>query len=229
VEKRRQGRPSIGGGNDFCYLPGLPFEDYRPENAGVFVPKGSDILLNLHYTANGVATTDKLRIGFTVAKVPPAKKFVPQFGAESDAAPISRQQANSTLAIPPYDPDYAGPTANITFMKDAELVWFRPHAHVRGKSVQYKLIYPDGREEILLNVPHYDFNWQLTYRTSLKIPKGSRMMVQFHYDNSAGNKYNPDPSQWVYYGGQSWEEMGTPNMGFLMDRNDNETDFVKEK
>jgi hypothetical protein len=209
-------------------LPGLPFEDYRPANAGVFVPKGSDILLSLHYTSNGVATTDRLRIGFTVAKTPPAKKFVPQFGAESDSAPTSRQQANNTLAIPPFDPDYAGPVADISFLKDTELVWFRPHAHVRGKSAQYKLIYPDGREEIVLNVPHYDFNWQLTYRTSLKIPKGSRMVFQFHYDNSEGNKYNPDPTQWVYYGGQSWEEMGTPNMGFLMDRNDNETDFVRE-
>jgi hypothetical protein len=228
-EKRRPGRAIIGGGNEFCYLPGLPFEDYRPANAGVFVPKGSDILLNLHYTANGVATTDNLRIGFTVAKTPPAKKFVPQFGAEDAAPPSSRQQANNQLAIPPYAEDYGGPPANITFLRDTELVWFRPHAHVRGKSVQYKLIYPDGREEMVLNVPHYDFNWQLTYRTSLKIPKGSKMIVQFHYDNSPGNKYNPDPSKWVYYGGQSWEEMGTPNMGFIMDRNADEKDFVKEQ
>jgi hypothetical protein len=77
------------------------------------------------------------------------------------------------------------------------------------KSVQYKLTYPDGREEIVLNVPRYDFNWQLTYRTSLKIPRGSTMDVQFFYDNSRANKYNPDPNKWVYYGGQSWEEMGT--------------------
>ena len=89
---------------------------------------------------------------------------------------------------------------------------------MRAKSVQYKLIYPDGREEIVLNVPRYDFNWQLTYRTSLKIPKGSKMYVEFRYDNSANNKFNPDPSKWVYYGDQSWEEMGSPNMGFLVDR-----------
>jgi hypothetical protein len=228
-EKRHPGRPVIVGGNQFCYLPGLPFEDYRPENAGVFVPKGSDMILSLHYTANGVATTDNLRVGFTVAKVPPAKKFVPQFGAEGDSAPTVRQQANIQLAIPPYDGNYAGPPAEITFLRDAELVWFRPHAHVRGKSVQFKLTYPDGRDEIVLNVPRYDFNWQLTYRTSLKIPKGSKMHVQFYYDNSPNNKYNPDPSKWVYYGGQSWEEMGTPNMGFIMDRNADEKDFVKEQ
>jgi len=89
------------------------------------------------------------------------------------------------------------------------------------------LIYPDGREEIVLDVPHYDFNWQLTYRTSLKIPKGSRMHVQFTYDNSAANRYNPDPSKWVYYGGQSWEEMGTPNMGFLVDRSTKTEDIIQ--
>ena len=100
---------------------------------------------------------------------------------------------------------------------------------MRGKSVQYKLIYPDGKEQIVLDVPHYDFNWQLTYRTSVKIPKGSKMIVQFRYDNSPNNKYNPDPTKWVYYGGQSWEEMGTPNMGFIMDREANEKDFVKEQ
>jgi hypothetical protein len=106
----------------------------------------------------------------------------------------------------------------MTFNKDVELVSIRPHAHVRGKSVQYKLIYPDGREQIVLNVPRYDFNWQLTYRTAVKIPKGSRMIVQFVYDNSPHNKYNPDPGNWVYYGQQSWEEMGTPFLGFLTDR-----------
>jgi hypothetical protein len=100
---------------------------------------------------------------------------------------------------------------------------------VRGKSVRYTLTYPDGREEIVLDVPRYDFNWQLTYRTSMKIPKGSRMHVQFTYDNSASNKYNPDESKWVFYGGQSWEEMGTPNMGFVADRTANEPDLTGER
>ncbi len=239
VETRREGRPSVRGGNQFCYLPGLPFEDYRPLHAGVLVPGGSDIVVSVHYTTNGAAVMDRSRIGFTVAQVPPSKMFVSQGGGEGDAAVntdsalnnsiLSRQQANEKLAIPPYDGNYAGPAADITFKKDIELVWLRPHAHVRGKSVRYTLIYPDGREEIMLDVPHYDFNWQLTYRTSLKIPKGSRMHVQFTYDNSANNKYNPDSSKWVYYGGQSWEEMGTPNMGFVTDRNANEQDLTGER
>jgi len=107
---------------------------------------------------------------------------------------------------------------DITFLKDVEIVRLRPHAHVRGKSAQYKVTYPDGREEIVLNVPSYDFNWQLSYGTSLKLPKGTRMHFEFRYDNSAKHKYNPDPSRTVYQGFQSWEEMMAPNLGFVLPR-----------
>ena len=232
VETRREGKPDVRGGNEFCYLPGLPFEDYRPMHAGVFVPAGSDILVSVHYTTNGTAVLDRTRIGITVAKEPPPRIFVSQGGGEdgevaaasteTNNSILERHQANETLAIPPFDPNYLGPPADITFKRDIELVWFRPHAHLRAKSVRYTLIYPDGREEVVLDVPHYDFNWQLTYRTSLKIAKGSRMHAQFVYDNSANNKNNPDPSKWVYYGGQSWEEMGTPNMGFVTERKEHD-------
>ena len=81
-----------------------------------------------------------------------------------------------------------------------------------------KVTYPDGHEEIVLNVPHYDFNWQHSYATSLKLPKGARMHFEFRYDNSANNQFNPDPSRWVYQGFQSWEEMMAPNIGFLLER-----------
>jgi hypothetical protein len=217
-EKRFPGRQTIRGGSEFCYLPGLPYEDYRPVNAGIFVPAGTDVILSMHYTPNGTAVIDRTRIGFTTTKVPPAKRFVRQDGEGGQNPPVLRQHAIRDLAIPPNESDYLGPVAEIKFLKDLELVWFRPHAHVRAKSVRYTLTYPDGRKEIVLNVPRYDFNWQLTYRTSLKVPKGSTMHVEFRYDNSANNKYNPDPNKWVYYGDQSWEEMGTPNMGFLVDR-----------
>jgi hypothetical protein len=229
--KRRTGSPTVfhEGTNEFCYLPGLPYEDYRPVDAGVFVPAGADMIVSLHYTATGLATIDRSRIGFTVAKAPPRKKFLPQDGPEGDNPPVARKQANATLAIPPYANNHPGPTAEISFLKEVELVWFRPHAHVRGKSVRYTLIHPDGREETVLYVPNYNFNWQLTYRTSVKIPKGARMRVQFMYDNSTANKYNPDPSKWVYYGGQSWEEMGTPNMGFLVDRDADVNDVLIER
>jgi hypothetical protein len=180
------------------------------------------MILSLHYTTTGLAVVDRSRIGFTVAKVPPAKRLLTQGGEGNEAVNqrtrIYEQKSRvNEIAIPPNEGNYSAPVTEITFLKDTEIVSFRPHAHVRGKSVQYKLLYPDGREEIVLNVPRYDFNWQMTYRTSIKVPKGFRMQVQFGYDNSPNNKYNPDPNKWVYYGQQSWEEMGTPFVGLLMD------------
>ena len=75
----------------------------------------------------------------------------------------------------------------------------------------------------------YDFNWQLTYRTSKMIPKGSKIETQFVYDNSTSNRYNPDPKKWVYYGNQSWEEMGTANMGFLVPREVDEKSAIQQR
>jgi hypothetical protein len=224
--KHRIGRPVLpaSGNADFLYLPGLSYVDYRPLNAGFLVRAGSDIIMSLHYTTNGLAAIDKSKIGFTIAKKPPAKQVLPQGGEEGrkvDVAPVEQKSRITELAIPPYEGNYQAPVTEITFTKDTEIVSLNPHAHMRAKSVQYKLIYPDGREEIVLNVPRYDFNWQLLYRTSIKVPKGSRMLVTFAYDNSPNNKYNPDPTRWVYYGQQSWEEMGTPFVGLLVARDSN--------
>jgi hypothetical protein len=223
----RPGHPSLKQTNDFCFIPGNSVDDYRAWHAGKLVPAGSDIIFSLHYTATGKPTVDRTRIGFTVAKTPPEKKFVVQ-GAGEDTPVIAPTAAstravfastyNPDFAIPPNDGDYLAPPMEIVFLKKVELVRLRPHAHVRGKSAQYKVRFPDGREEILLNVPHYDFNWQLAYGLSVNLPEGSRMRIEFRYDNSAGNKNNPDPSRWVYQGFQSWEEMMAPNLGFLVDR-----------
>ena len=225
--KLRQGNPTLRNNNDFCYIPGATYDDYRPWDAGKLIPAGSDIIVSLHYTTNGKAVTDRSKIGFTVAKTPPRKKFVVQ-GAGEDTPVIvptaasSRAKFASTynpnFAIPPNNADWAAPTMDITLLKDVEIVTLRPHAHVRGKSTRYTLVYPDGRDEVVLNVPHYDFNWQLSYGMALKVPKGTHLHFEFHYDNSANNKYNPDPNRWVYQGFQSWEEMMAPNIGFLMDR-----------
>lgn len=226
--KTRPGHPSIKENLDFCYLPGVAADDYRVWNAGKLVPAGSDIIVSLHYTTNGKAVTDRTKIGFTVAKMPPSKKFVVQ-GAGEDTPVIAPTKAsaraafassyNPEFAIPPNESNYVAPPMDITFLRDVEIVRLRPHAHVRGKSAEYKVTYPDGRQEIVLNVPRYDFNWQLSYGTSLKLPKGSRMRFEFSYDNSVNNKFNPDPSRWVYQGFQSWEEMMAPNLGFILDRN----------
>jgi len=100
------------------------------------------------------------------------------------------------------------------------LHWMSPHMHLRGKDMKYKLVYPDGREQVVLNVPRYDFNWQLGYDLAqpIKVPKGTKMIVVAHYDNSSGNKFNPDPSQTVYYGNMTWEEMFSPFFAITVDK-----------
>src|SRR5579864_6295905 len=112
------------------------------------------------------------------------------------------------LAIPPNDPSYET-VAVYTFPENVTLLDLTPHMHLRGKAFKYVLTYPDGRSEELLNVPHYDFNWQLSYVLAepRHVPAGSRMDVTAWYDNSPNNKYNPDPTQTVRWGDQTFNEM----------------------
>ena len=193
-----------------CYLPGNPAADYRDFHAAKMIPAGSDITLNLHYTPNGAAVTDHVQIGFTVAKQPPERRYV----SLSSSAPTDPAH----FAIPPNDSNWQSPAAEVTFNQDVELVYMMPHMHVRGKDMTYTLIYPDGRQEIVLSVPHYDFNWQLGYNTSVKVPKGTKLHVDAHYDNSANNKWNPNPAKTVYYGEMTWEEMMFPFFGVVVDK-----------
>ena len=201
-----------------CYLPGNPAADYRDFKAAKLVRAGSDITLNLHYTPNGKAVTDHVQIGFTVAKEPPSRKYV----SLSTSAPTSPK----AFAIPPNAANWQSPPAEVTFAQDCELVYMMPHMHVRGKDMTYTLIYPDGRKEVVLSVPNYDFNWQLGYNTSVKIPKGTKLHVDAHYDNSANNKWNPNPNKTVYYGEMTWEEMMFPFFGVVVDKSVDPTKII---
>jgi hypothetical protein len=94
-----------------------------------------------------------------------------------------------------------------------------PHMHFRGKDMTYRLIYADGRSETLLVVKNYDYNWQLGYDIApIHVPKGSRLVVTAHYDNSANNRFNPNPNQTVYYGDMAWEEMDSPFFAITIDK-----------
>jgi len=194
-----------------CYLPGNIAADYRGINAAKLVPAGSDITLNLHYTPNGTAVTDHVQIGFTVTKDSPERRYL----SFSSSAPTNPK----LFAIPPNDPNWQSPPAEATFDQDVELVYMMPHMHVRGKDMTYTLEYPDGRKEVILNVPHYDFNWQLGYETSIQVPKGTKLRIDAHFDNSPNNKFNPDPNKTVYYGEMTWEEMMFPFFGVVVDKN----------
>lgn len=195
-------------GLEDCYLPGMISADYRIHNAAKLIPAGSDIMINLHYTPNGTAVTDHVQIGFTVAKEPPERRYV-SLNTSSATDP-------KVFAIPPNDGNWLSPPVDATFLEDVELVFMMPHMHVRGKDMTYTLIYPDGRKEVVLNVPHYDFNWQLGYDTSIQVPKGTKLHVDAHFDNSPNNKFNPNPNRTVYYGEMTWEEMMAPFLGVVV-------------
>jgi hypothetical protein len=177
------------------YVPGRPEKLLRP-GYGILIPAGADLIFQLHYTSNGKATPDKSRVGFVVAKERPAMQV------------LRLAAANDQFVIPPGASDYAVSGA-IALDVDAELIEAYPHMHVRGKSMKLSARYPNGQREDLLNVPRYDFNWQLTYEMTepKRIPKGTIFVADGTFDNSAGNRFNPDPSKEVRWGDQSWEEM----------------------
>jgi len=193
---RDRTRREVGGGIG-GYVPGRVYELFE-EGVARKIPAGSEIVLQMHYTTIGQEVTDQTEIGVVLAKEPPAKLRTGGGGS----------MPNNSFVIPPGHPNYEV-TAQRTMDKDSYLSSVYPHMHVRGKDVTYKLIYPDGREETVLHVPKYDFNWQTSYRLAEPkfMPKGTTLKVIAHFDNSAANKYNPDPTATVRWGDQTWEEM----------------------
>lgn len=197
--QRRGGGEGGGGGfgGDFLagYAPGTLPNVMKPGQAKL-VPAGSDIILQMHYTATGKASTDLSKVGIIFATEKPSERV------------LTLAATTANFAIPPGDPNYKVETT-LKLQDDATLINLLPHMHFRGKDFVYKVTYPSGETETLLSVPHYDFNWQLTYDLAQPklLPKGTVIDCIAHYDNSANNKFNPDPTKEVHYGEQTWEEM----------------------
>jgi hypothetical protein len=101
--------------------------------------------------------------------------------------------------------------------------------HFRGKDMTYILEYPDGTKRTILSVPHYDFNWQLGYNVSIKVPKGTILHVDAHFDNSVNNKFNPNSNKTVYYGSMTWEEMMNPFYGVVVGKDADPKKIVHSK
>jgi hypothetical protein len=197
----QQGERREGGGEQFNgefltgFAPGAPPEMLRDGQAKL-IKKGSDLVFQLHYTANGKPATDRTKVGLIFAKQPPAQRVV------------TLAAQNGRFVIPPGDPAHVV-TGSITLHGETELISVLPHMHLRGKSMEMRAVYPNGETEKLLWVPNYDFNWQLWYQLppGKILPKGTRIEATGTFDNSANNKNNPDPTQEVRWGDQSWEEM----------------------
>ena len=188
------------------FNPGLGPQDFALFESAKFVPKGSDLVFNMHYTSVGKATTDRSRVGLVFAKNPPKLRYLMHNGPTA-----------SNLAIPAGNSN-AEVVSEMTAQVDMQLVYLQPHMHLRGKDYELRLAFPNGQVETVFKAK-WDFNWQIGYEMAkpIAIPKGTRIIGVAHYDNSTNNKYNPDPSKLVVWGDQNWEEMQNCFVGVLVD------------
>jgi hypothetical protein len=186
-----RGREEYLGG----YAPGMLPQTWNPGQARL-VRAGSTLTFQMHYSTNGKAAQDRTKIGLVFARAPVTERIV------------AMQAMPSSLAIPPEVSNYRV-DGLATMRQDVKLVAMRAHAHLRGKSFQFRAVYPDGETEILLDIPKFDFNWQPYYylETPKSLPGGTRIECTAYFDNSPNNAFNPDPSATVFWGPQTWDEM----------------------
>ena len=196
--------------NEFLvgYVPGMQPQRFDIDRSAKLIPAGADIVFEVHYTTNGTNMEDQTKVGLELASAPPERLF------------MSVTAAQTKLNIEPGDPN-AEAKALLTFGAPVDYVYTQPHMHLRGKDMLLKAFYPTGESETLLNVPRYDFNWQIVYyeQKPLHFEKGTKLELTAHWDNSPNNKFNPDPTATVHWGDQSWEEMLAAPMAVIVDRN----------
>lgn len=168
-----------------------------PDGMAVRIPAGSEIVFEMHYTPNGSVQHDRSCIGLVFADP-----------AEVQQEVISVMIANTEFEIPPRAANHRV-EASYRLPVDAQLLVMRPHMHLRGRSFRYEARYPDGTTETLLDVPHYDFNWQNNYilESPKWLPAGTELYCVATFDNSEDNLANPDPNASVRWGDQTWDEM----------------------
>ena len=176
------------------YAPGSTPDNW-PRGMAKFIPAGSDLVFQIHYTTNGNPGKDLTRVGLIFAKEPPEKRV------------LTLQLTNDHFVIPPGTPDYRV-EARGTLPNDALLLSFFPHMHLRGKKFEYNIVHEDRTVEPLLRV-RYHFHWQMSYRLAEPLPlkAGTELQAVAWFDNSKGNPHNPDPSAAVRWGEQSYDEM----------------------
>ena len=180
------------------YAPGKDEAATYPDNAGVFVPRGSAVQMSLHYTTFGKETVDNTLLALYFADDEPQFQY----------STYSLSHGGRNLVIPPGVSEHHMSASHI-FEDEVMLHGLRPHMHYRGKHMRFSVIYPNGTRDDIMNVPDYNFAWQPTYRLAepMLLPAGSRVMIEGAFDNSQYNLGNPDPEAVVRGGAQSWDEM----------------------
>ena len=211
-EPYEEGSDGMGGakaGTDLLgkYNPGLGAQSFEVDGSAKFIPKGSDLVFNLHYTAVGTPQTDRSKVGLVFAKHPPTLRYWMSPGTP----------AAFNLVIPAGDSN-AEVVSEVTIGVDgARLVYIQPHLHLRGKDYEIRLTYPTGETETIFKGV-WDFNWQVGYQLAkpVPVPKGTKILAIAHYDNSINNKFNPDPTKTVWWGDQNWDEMQSGFLGLVV-------------
>jgi peroxiredoxin len=190
--RRHQG---LGGAHLCGYAPGDMPTNFA-EGTAKRIPAGSDFLFELHYTPNGKPRQDRSKVGLIFAKEPVTR--------QAFTLPI----VQPSFVIPPGEPNVPV-TASFKLPKEVRLLSLMPHMHVRGKDFKYVVTKPGGQPETILSVPAYDFGWQSYYtlKEPMILPAGTVIDCTAHFDNSADNPYNPDPTKTVRWGDQTFEEM----------------------
>lgn len=180
-----------------AFVPGLRFDPLPPGSAKR-IAAGSDFVFELHYTPTGVETPDITKLGLLFADPEQVTHEV-----------VTSEIGNDSFEIPPHAAAHEVQATSRPAEAPLQILSFSPHMHLRGKSFRYELVKADGVREVLLDVPGYDFNWQTRYvlARTLTLPRGARLHATAHFDNSAENPANPDPTATVRWGDQSWEEM----------------------
>lgn len=178
-----------------AWAPGVPPSSF-PAGTGKLLPAGGWLMFQLHYTTMGRAATDRTELALVFHDEPPERRVHTRAVGTSDFE-IPAGAANHEVV------------AELEIDRHGEILSLLPHMHYRGKAFRYELVHPDGTEEVLLEVPAYDFNWQLSYipREPIRLRPGMVLRGRAWYDNSAANPANPDPTVAVTYGEQSFEEM----------------------
>jgi hypothetical protein len=199
------------------YAPGQPAE-ILPAGEAKLIKAGSDIVFEVHYTPNGKAVMDRTKLGLVFAKEPP-KKRVQTLSA-----------SNGTFKIPPGDPNYRV-DASFEIRRPVTLASIHPHMHARGKDFEYRVVFPNGETRTILDVPQYNWHWQLWYNLAepIDLPPGARIDCTAHFDNSANNAENPDPTKTVIWGQQSWDEMMVGFFNLVYDPKIAPKDLLPEK
>jgi hypothetical protein len=232
------GTPLAGADKIISYVPGRGYEQH-PEGYAKRIPAGKYVRWVMHYNPIGEPTTDRSKLGLWWIKGAVRHEVlnlqagdpVPGSGGrglyfaqgkeviyESDDTTGKRGR---TPVIPPYEGNFK--MMGITPVNEAITLYaLTPHMHLRGKSMKWWVTYPDGREEVILDVPNFDFNWQIQYELArpLRVPAGSKITNVAIYDNSPNNRWNPAPEKEVYWSEQSWDEMYQPTTQFSVDSQD---------